>query len=44
MNSPSYEYRHMSARKGAQSDSIGMPTTMYPLGNLYPEDNENVVE
>ena len=34
----------MSARSGAQFVPIGMPTTMYLVENLSPEDHENAVD
>ena len=40
MNSASYEYRNMSARRGAQFHW----NANYLLENLYPEDHENVVD
>ena len=42
MKSASYEYRKMSARRGAQLVPIGMPTHL--LENLSPEDHENIVD
>ena len=41
-NSVSYEYRNMSARRGAQFVPIWMPTICWK--NLSPEDYENVVD
>ena len=41
MNSASYEYRNMSARRGAQFVPMGMPIICWK--NLSCEDHENVV-
>ena len=41
MNSASYEYRNMSARRGAQFVPMGIAD--YLLENLSREDHENVV-
>ena len=41
MNSASYEYRNMSARRGAQFVPMGMPTICWKT--LSREDHENVV-
>ena len=41
MNSASYEYRNMSASRGAQFVPMGMPTICWK--NLSREDHENVV-
>ena len=41
MNSTSYEYRNISARRGAQFVPMGMPIIM--LENLSREDPKNVV-
>ena len=41
MNSASYEYRNMSARRGAQFVPLGMPIICW---KTFPrEDHENVV-
>ena len=42
INSASYEYRNMSARRGAQFVHIGMPTIYLKTFSL--KDHENVVE
>ena len=44
MNSSSYEYRNMSARRRAQFLPIGMPTICWKNSPPPPEYHENVVD
>ena len=37
VNSASYEYRKMSARRGAQFVPIGMPTVCWKTSGIYPK-------